>query len=184
MGGLDLQHELASGDAQIPIVFITGHGDIPMILRAMKAGAIEFLTKPFRDQDLLSAVNQAINRRRQIEQLKNKLAGRQPYSQDEPRREISSSEIVGKSAALRQVLQQVERLALTDSTVLILGEKRITSLTSIFFILSSPSLMRITEIDTLSRPLGDDARGRRSAPIENIRNADEQWVTHFGWHGS
>ena len=149
----------------------------------MKAGAIEFLTKPFRDQDLLSAVNQAINRRRQIEQLKNKLAGRQPYSEDEPRREISSSEIVAKSAALGQVLQQVERLALTDSTVLILGEKRIIAHKHLF-ILSSPSPMRITEIDTLSRPLGDDARGRRSAPIENIRNADEQWVTHFGWHGS
>jgi DNA-binding NtrC family response regulator len=122
ISGLDLQHELASGDAQIPIIFITGHGDIPMSVRAMKAGAIEFLTKPFRDEDLLSAVDQAINRGRQIEQLKNKPAGRQPYSEGEPRREISFSEIVGKSAALRHVLQQVEIVASTDSTVLILGE--------------------------------------------------------------
>jgi DNA-binding NtrC family response regulator len=122
IGGLDLQNELASGDAQIPIIFITGHGDIPMTVRAMRAGAIEFLTKPFRDEDLLSAVDQAINRGRQIEPLKNKPGGRQPYSEGESRREISFSEIVGKSAALRHVLQQVEIVAPTDSTVLILGE--------------------------------------------------------------
>ena len=62
ISGLDLQQELADGDAQIPIIFMTGYGDIPMTVRAMKAGAIEFLTKPFRDEDLLSAVDQAIKR--------------------------------------------------------------------------------------------------------------------------
>ena len=61
ISGLDLQQELANGDAQIPIIFITGYGDIPMTVRAMKAGAFEFLTKPFRDEDLLSAIDQAIN---------------------------------------------------------------------------------------------------------------------------
>jgi DNA-binding NtrC family response regulator len=122
IGGLDLQRELASADAQIPIIFITGHGDIPMTVRAMRAGAIEFLTKPFRDEDLLGAVDQAINCGRQIEQLKNKPAGREPYSEGEPRREIGFSDIVGQSAALRHVLQQVEIVAPTDSTVLILGE--------------------------------------------------------------
>jgi len=55
ISGLDLQQELRSRDAQIPIVFMTGYGDIPMSVRAMKAGAIEFLTKPFRDEDLLNA---------------------------------------------------------------------------------------------------------------------------------
>ena len=54
--GLDLQQELAKGHAPLPIIFITGHGDIPMTVRAMKAGASEFLTKPFRDEDLLTAV--------------------------------------------------------------------------------------------------------------------------------
>jgi len=122
ISGLDLQQELASGDAQIPIIFITGHGDIPMSVRAMKAGAIEFLTKPFRDEDLLSAVDQAINRGRQIEQLKNKPTQKKPYPEDELRSDISFSEIVGKSAALRHVLQQVETVAPNDSTVLILGE--------------------------------------------------------------
>jgi FixJ family two-component response regulator len=62
LSGMDLQHELASANNQIPIVFITGHGDIPMSVRAMKAGAAEFLTKPFRDEDLLEAIHQAIAR--------------------------------------------------------------------------------------------------------------------------
>jgi FixJ family two-component response regulator len=62
--GLDLQRQLVESNIEIPIVFITGHGDIQMSVRAMKAGAVEFLTKPFRDQDLLDAVQQAIDRDR------------------------------------------------------------------------------------------------------------------------
>jgi FixJ family two-component response regulator len=60
--GMDLQSDLAAADNPIPIIFITGHGDIPMSVRAMKAGALEFLTKPFRDEDLLAAIRQAIAR--------------------------------------------------------------------------------------------------------------------------
>jgi FixJ family two-component response regulator len=60
LSGLDLQRELAAANLVIPIVFITGHGDIPMSVQAMKAGAVEFLTKPFRDQALLDAIHQAI----------------------------------------------------------------------------------------------------------------------------
>jgi FixJ family two-component response regulator len=63
--GLDLQRELAKAQIEVPIIFITGHGDIPMSVRAMKAGAVEFLTKPFRDQDLLDAVQSAIERDRE-----------------------------------------------------------------------------------------------------------------------
>lgn len=62
MGGMDLQRDLAAAGNPIPIIFITGHGDIPMSVRAMKAGAAEFLTKPFRDEDLLAAIRQAIAR--------------------------------------------------------------------------------------------------------------------------
>lgn len=62
LSGLDLQKRMAEVNIEIPIVFITGHGDIPTSVRAMKAGAIEFLTKPFRDQDLLDAIHQAIQR--------------------------------------------------------------------------------------------------------------------------
>ena len=64
LSGLDLQTDLAQADIQIPVIFITGHGDIPMTVRAMKAGAVEFLTKPFRDQDLLDAIRLAIERDR------------------------------------------------------------------------------------------------------------------------
>jgi len=62
LSGMDLQQELTSANNRIPIIFITGHGDIPMSVRAMKAGAAEFLTKPFRDEDLLEAIRQAIAR--------------------------------------------------------------------------------------------------------------------------
>jgi FixJ family two-component response regulator len=62
MSGLDFQRELGEANIHIPIIFITGHGDIPMSVRAMKAGAVEFLTKPFRDQDLLDAIQQALQR--------------------------------------------------------------------------------------------------------------------------
>jgi FixJ family two-component response regulator len=64
LSGLDVQRQLADAHVQIPIVFITGHGDVQMSVRAMKAGAVEFLTKPFRDQDLLDAVQQAVDRDR------------------------------------------------------------------------------------------------------------------------
>jgi len=64
LSGLDLQRELANTDPPIQIVFITAHGDIPMTVQALKAGAVDFLTKPFRDQQLLDAVRQAINRDR------------------------------------------------------------------------------------------------------------------------
>jgi FixJ family two-component response regulator len=60
--GLDLQKRIAETGLEIPIIFITGHGDVPMSVRAMKAGAVEFLTKPFRDQDLLDAIHQALER--------------------------------------------------------------------------------------------------------------------------
>jgi FixJ family two-component response regulator len=64
INGLDFQRQLADAGVNIPIIFITGHGDIPMTVRAMKSGAVEFLTKPFRDQDLLDAIHQALARDR------------------------------------------------------------------------------------------------------------------------
>lgn len=64
VSGLDFQRELTDAGVRIPIIFITGHGDIPMTVKAMKSGAVEFLTKPFRDQDLLDAIHQALDRDR------------------------------------------------------------------------------------------------------------------------
>jgi FixJ family two-component response regulator len=74
INGLDFQRELADAGIRIPIIFITGHGDIPMSVRAMKSGAVEFLTKPFRDQDLLDAVHQALERDGATRQLQSELA--------------------------------------------------------------------------------------------------------------
>jgi FixJ family two-component response regulator len=79
LSGLGFHHELAARNIRIPIVFVTGHGDIPMSVRAMKAGAVEFLTKPFRDQDLLDAIHLALERdraRREEEQERIQLQQR------------------------------------------------------------------------------------------------------------
>ena len=76
LSGLDLQRELAEAGSQIPIIFITGHGDIPMTAHAMKAGAIEFLPKPFRDQDLLDAIRQALEWDRTVRQQSAECAQR------------------------------------------------------------------------------------------------------------
>jgi len=81
MSGLDFQRKLTEGGIRIPIIFITGHGDIPMSVKAMKAGAVEFLTKPFREQDLLDAIQAALERdratceqQREIEDLQKRYA--------------------------------------------------------------------------------------------------------------
>jgi FixJ family two-component response regulator len=87
--GLDFQAELAKADIHIPIIFMTGHGDIPMTVRAMKAGAIDFLTKPFREQDMLDAVAAAIERDRKrrddekvLSELKSRFASLTPREQE------------------------------------------------------------------------------------------------------
>jgi FixJ family two-component response regulator len=74
LSGLDLQQELADRAIEIPIIFLTGHADVPMSVQAMKAGAVEFLTKPFRDQDLLDAVHKAVDRDRAAREQKEQLA--------------------------------------------------------------------------------------------------------------
>jgi DNA-binding NtrC family response regulator len=110
LSGLDLQQELGKAVIQIPIIFISGHGDIPTSVRAMKAGALEFLTKPVNDEDLLDAIQQAIAHDQRVRQ---------------PQKETgvpNFEEIVGTSAGLKAVLKEVEIVAPTESTVLILGE--------------------------------------------------------------
>ena len=114
LSGLELQQELAKDEAPMPIIFITGHGDIPMTVRAMKAGALEFLTKPLHDEDLLTAVAQALHRARQMAPGKNTPAAATPDAAACGRSDSRFSEIIGTSAALRRVLQQVEMVAPTD----------------------------------------------------------------------
>ena len=73
VSGLDFQRQLADAGVRIPIIFITGHGDIPMTVKAMKSGAVEFLTKPFRDQDLLDAIHQGLDRDRESRREQSEL---------------------------------------------------------------------------------------------------------------
>ena len=89
LSGLDFQRELAARNCHMPIIFITGHGDIPMSVRAMKAGAVEFLTKPFRDQDLLDAVRIALakdrercERKKEVSDLKERFNSLTPREQE------------------------------------------------------------------------------------------------------
>jgi RNA polymerase sigma factor (sigma-70 family) len=88
--GLDLQRELAAANKELPIIFVTGHGDIPMSVQAMKGGAIEFLTKPFRDQDLIDAIQLGLSRDRSRREHEKSLAAlRERFGSLSPReREI------------------------------------------------------------------------------------------------
>ena len=97
LSGLDLQRELAAAQIDLPIIFITGYGDIPMTVQAMKAGAVEFLTKPFRDQDLLDAIQQALERDRMAWHRRAALAAlRQCYDRLTPReREVMRLVVAG-----------------------------------------------------------------------------------------
>jgi FixJ family two-component response regulator len=113
LSGLDLQHELTRADVHIPIIFITGHGDIPMTVRAMKAGAVEFLTKPFRDQDLLDAIRQAIERDR---------ASRRERAQVDELRERFKS----LTPRERQVMQRVVKGLLNKQVAAELGTSEVT----------------------------------------------------------
>ena len=109
LSGLELQRELFRAESHIPIIFLTGHGDIPMSVRAIKAGAFEFLTKPFDPEDLLDAVQEGL--------LTREYGGTRTSDSS-----LHSDEIVGASNAYRKLLKQIEMVAPTDSTVLIQGE--------------------------------------------------------------
>jgi DNA-binding NtrC family response regulator len=145
INGFELQQELATKDIQIPIIFLTGHGDIPMSVRAIKAGALEFLTKPFDDEYLLEAVRSAIARDNKDEGSPGTITkerfdectatdGAPRTMPHQPEIVISShlngsgkaaagfGEIIGQSRAWRQIIRQIEMVAPTDATVLVLGE--------------------------------------------------------------
>ena len=98
LSGMELQGELAQSGINIPIIFITGHGDIPMSVRAMKAGAVEFLTKPFRSRSLLEAVRAAIERDRSAHKARSEAGElRQRYEQLTPReREVMALVVAGQ----------------------------------------------------------------------------------------
>ncbi|HET6976390.1 MAG TPA: response regulator transcription factor [Pyrinomonadaceae bacterium] len=107
LSGLDLQRDLSETNIHLPIIFITGHGDIPMSVRAMKAGAVEFLTKPFRDQDLLDAIQQALERDRHARSQQADSAGlRQRFESLTPR-ETEVFGLVVKGLLNKQIALQL-----------------------------------------------------------------------------
>ncbi len=112
VSGFDVQQHLAKAAVHVPIIFLTGQGDIPMTVRAVKAGAVNFLTKPFDDEELLGAIQQSATYYEE---------GRLHLETEIPS-EYNFEDMVGKSNALRKVLEQVAIVAPTDSTVLLHGE--------------------------------------------------------------
>jgi DNA-binding NtrC family response regulator len=109
LSGFELQRELFRAEPDMPIIFLTGHGDIPMSVRAIKAGAFEFLTKPFDPEDLLDAIQEGL--------LSREYGGSRTRDSS-----LHSDEIVGAGSAYRTLLKRIEMVAPTDSTVLIQGE--------------------------------------------------------------
>jgi FixJ family two-component response regulator len=114
LSGMDLQRELTQAGIRVPIIFITGHGDIPMSVRAMKAGAVEFLTKPFRSHSLLDAVRAAIERDRSAYKERSEIGAlRQRYEQLTPR----EREVMALVAAGLLNKQVAGELATTERTI-------------------------------------------------------------------
>jgi len=107
IGGLEFQHKLADAGVQIPIIFITGHGDIPMTVKAMKSGAVEFLTKPFNDQDLLDAIQQALQRDRERRQQQSGLADLQKSYQTLTPREREVMNLVVSGMLNKQIAAEL-----------------------------------------------------------------------------
>jgi FixJ family two-component response regulator len=113
LSGLDLQTELARANIHIPIIFITGHGDIPMTVRAMKGGAVDFLTKPFRDQDLLDAVMTAIERDRRRREVDKTVTNLQALYETLSARERQVLALVASGLMNKQVAAQLDLAEIT-----------------------------------------------------------------------
>jgi len=114
LSGLDLQRELAKAEHQLPIVFMTGHGDIPMTVQAMKEGAVAFLTKPFRNQDLIDAVRQALNLDREARKQRDQLASLRKRYESLTAREREVFALVATGLLNKQIALQ---LGTTERTV-------------------------------------------------------------------
>jgi len=113
LSGLDLQTELAKANIHIPIIFITGHGDIPMTVRAMKGGAVDFLTKPFRDQDLLDAVVSAIDKDRKRREADKTVASLQALYETLSSREREVLAFVASGLMNKQIAAELDLAEIT-----------------------------------------------------------------------
>jgi FixJ family two-component response regulator len=114
MSGLDFQKRLTEKGIQIPIIFITAHGDIPMSVRALKSGAVEFLTKPFRDQDLLDAIHQALERDRGAQEQQTEIRHLQERMETLTAREHEVMNLVVSGMLNKQISSQI---GISEATV-------------------------------------------------------------------
>jgi DNA-binding NtrC family response regulator len=121
VSGLDLQRELAESNPQVSIIFLTGHGDIPMTVRALKAGAANFLTKPFDDDDLLNSIHQCM-KLAALERRARTLEQSLKSARNELHQRYGFDQILGRSATLREALTRAAQVAPTEATVLLTGE--------------------------------------------------------------
>ena len=138
LSGLDFQRELAARDCRVPIIFITGHGDIPMSVRAMKAGAVEFLTKPFRDQDLLDAINVALEKDRARREQEKEVADlKERFNSLTPREQKVISMVV--SGMLNK--QIADQLGTAENTVKVQRSRAMEKMKA----QSVPDLVRMIE---------------------------------------
>lgn len=138
LSGLDFQQELAARNCRLPIIFITGHGDIPMSVRAMKAGAVEFLTKPFRDQDLLDAIRVALEKdRSRHEQEKEVASLKERFDSLTPREQKVISMVV--SGMLNK--QIADQLGTAENTVKVQRSRAMEKMKA----QSVPDLVRMIE---------------------------------------
>jgi FixJ family two-component response regulator len=112
--GLDLQEELSRAGVRIPIIFITGHADIPMTVKAMKSGAVEFLTKPFREQDLLDVIHRALKRDRRVREKQRQLAELQKRYSTLSARECEVMSLVVSGLLNKQI---AAKLGASETTV-------------------------------------------------------------------
>ncbi|WP_372866835.1 response regulator transcription factor [Pseudomonas sp.] len=138
LSGLDLQRELAHSDEWIPIIFITGHGDIPMSVRAMKAGAIEFLPKPFRDEDLLDAIREGLERDQVARQQRAELAEIQDKYATLTSREREVIVLIVKGMFNKQVAAE---LGITEITIKVHRRRILQKMKA----KSLPALVRMVE---------------------------------------
>lgn len=138
LSGLDLQRELAHAEKRIPIIFITGHGDIPMSVRAMKAGAIEFLPKPFRDEDLLDAIREGLERDQVAREQRGELAEIQDKYATLTSREREVIVLLVKGMLNKQVAAE---LGITEITIKVHRRRILQKMNA----KSLPALVRMVE---------------------------------------
>lgn len=145
--GLDFQHELISAGITVPIVFITGHGDIAMTVRAMKAGAVDFLTKPFREQDLIDAVSTAHARdkqRRESERYADQLRGRHQTltAREQTVMALAASGLMNKQIAGEIGLSEITVKIHRGQAMRKMGARSFADLVRMSEVLSAPPLSR------------------------------------------